>query len=169
MLIEYPLKPCDVKYERVTPEGCDVEKKARNLHLTSRDEETKLRANGGQVVAHYLDFVRSKEGAVRNRNQFIRNLYGISLRVAPGVFQKTIERATAYKINNCEAIERIAVQLMRADIHDWPEVVSSGCFENRKAYQDGRLSDEPDLFSYAKLLKSNDDTTGGGTDDGTGE
>ena len=156
LLAEYPLKPSDVKYERVAPQGLDIEKKPRNLHLTSEPEEKKLRACGEMVVL-YLDFIRSKEGAVRTRNQFVRNLYAISLRLAPGIFQKTIERALAFKINRCDAIERIALQLMRTDTREWPEMTSSGDgFEDREAYQEGRLSDEPDLFSYAKLLTDND-------------
>jgi hypothetical protein len=167
LMIEYPLKPCDIKYERVTPEGCRMEKKASHTRLSSEAEETKLRS-AGEIVARYLDFVRSKEGAVRYRNQFVKNLYGISLRLAPGIFEKTIERALAYKINNCEAIERIAVQLMRADVQEWPEVMSFGGFEKREAYLEGRLADEPNLFSYAKLLKLTDHKNDGGTDDGSG-
>lgn len=159
LLIEYPLKPCDVKYERVAPDSYDVEKKPRNLHLTSEAEEVKLRANHGEGMARYIEFVRSKEGAVRNRNQFVRNLYGISLRVAPGVFSQAIERALAYKVNNCEVIERIAAQLMRADIREWPEVASPAGFEERAAYQEGRISDEPDLFSFAQLHNPTDDGT----------
>lgn len=167
LLIEYPLKPYDVKYQQVTPDGYEVEKKPRNLHLTSEAEEVKLRAISDTVV-RYLDFIRSKEGAVRYRNQFVKNLYGISLRLAPGVFDKTIERALAFKINNCEAIERIAVQLMRADINDWPEVAPIDDFDNREAYLEGRLSDEPNLFSYAKLLKPTENDDDGGTNNGSG-
>ncbi len=167
LLIEYPLKPCDIKYQQVTPDGYEVQKTPRNLHLTSEAEETKLRARG-ETVVRYLEFVRSKEGAVRYRNQFVKNLYSISLRIAPGVFDKTLERALAYKINNCEAIERIAVQLMRADITDWPEVAPTDDFDNRESYLEGRLSDEPDLFSYAKFLNPTDNDDNGGTDNGSG-
>jgi hypothetical protein len=168
LLIEYPLKSCDVKYEQVTPPGCSMKKKPHRSHLTSTAEETKLRTIGGGTVARYLDFVGSKDGVVRYRNPFIKNLYSISLRVAPSVFEKTIERALAYKINNVEAIERIAGQLMRTDTQEWPEVSASDDFESREAYLDGRLSEEPDLFSYAKLLKSTDNDSDGGTDDGSG-
>lgn len=168
LLIEYPLKPCDVKYQRITPEGGPMDKKPHRSHLTSEPEETKLRQSYGEIVGSYLDFIRSKDGVVRYRNPFIKSLYSISLRVAPSVFEKAIERALAYKINNCEAIERIAVQLMRADIQEWPEVTSSEDFESREAYLEGRVSDEPDLFSYANLLKPTDQKTDGGTDDGSG-
>lgn len=168
ILIEYPLKPCDVKYQRVTPEGCAMQKKPHRSHLTSAAEETKLRAADGDAIARYLDFIQSKDGSVRYRNPFIKNLYSISLRVAPSVFEQVIERALTFKINSCEAIERIAVQLMRTDATEWPEVSASEGFETREAYLDGRLSDEPDLFSYAKLLKPTDNDTHGGTDDGSG-
>jgi hypothetical protein len=169
LLIEYPLKPCDVKYQRISPEGYSAEKTPRNLHLTSRDEETKLRSSGGESMIRYLDFICSKEGAVRYRHQFVKNLYGLSQRIASGVFEKAIARALAYKINNCDTIERIAAQLMRADIQEWPEVSSTGGFEDREAYLEGRLSDEPDLFSYAKLLKPTGSDIDGGSDDGSGE
>jgi len=168
LLIEYPLKSSDIKYQRVTPEGCRMQKKPNDLHLTSEAEETKLRAFGGHSIARYLDFIRSKDGAVPQRNRFVKNLYGISLRVAPGVFEKAIERALAYKINNCETIERIAVQLMHTDAQEWPELSPATGFEGREAYLEGRLADEPDLFSYAKLLKPTDNQNDGGTDDGSG-
>ncbi|CAN5570956.1 hypothetical protein BH10PLA2_BH10PLA2_16520 [soil metagenome] len=168
LLIEYPLKPCDVKYERVTPDGCRVQKNPRHLHQNSREEEAKLRSTGGESMVRYLDFVVSKEGAVRYRHKFMKNLYSLSQRIAPGVLEKAIARALAYKINNCDAIERIASQLMRADVQDWPEVESAVEFQDREAYLEGRLSDEPDLFAYAKLLKPTGTEKNGGSDDGSG-
>jgi hypothetical protein len=166
--IEYLLKPCDVKYQQVTPEGCPMQKKPHRSHLTSEPEETKLRQTHGETIGRYLEFIQSKEGAVRNRNPFIKNLYGISLRVAPTVFKKAIERALIYRINNCETIERIVFQLMRQDTQEWPEVAAAENFEKREAYLQGRLSDEPDLFSYAELLKPTDQKTDGGIDHGSG-
>lgn len=142
--------------------------KPHRSHLTSAQEETKLRQTCGDVVSRYLDFIRSKDGAVRYRNPFVKNLYSLSLRVAPSVFEKAIERALAYQINNCEAIERIAFQLMRTDTQEWPEVCVSDDFENREAYLEGRLSNEPDLFSYARLLKPTDPKTDGGSNHGSG-
>jgi hypothetical protein len=168
IVIEYALTSSEVKYQRITPEGCPMRNKPHRSHLTSQEEEAKLRKKHGESMIRYLEFIHSKEGAVRYRNLFIKNLYGISLRVAPGVFEKTIERAMAYRINSCEAIERIASQLMRLDIQDWPEVTPCDDFESREAYQAGRLSDEPDLFSYANLLNPTDHKPEGGTDDGTG-
>lgn len=167
LLIEYPLKSSDVKYQQITPEGYEVQKKPRHLHLTSAAEETKLRSQS-ETVVRYLDFIKSKAGAVRYRNQFVKNLYGISLRLAPGVFDNTLERALAFQINNCEAIERIAVQLMRADIKDWPEVAPSDNFDDRESYLEGRLSDEPDIFSYGKLLNPTKNDDDGGNDNGSG-
>lgn len=165
--IEYPLKPCDIKYKQVTPENCPMQKKPNRLNLTSEQEETKLRQAHGEIIGRYLDFIRSKDGSVRYRNPFIKNLYGISLRVAPSVFEKAIERALTYQINNCETIERIAFQLMRLDTQAWPEVSASEDFEKREAYLEGRLSDELDLFSYAELLKPTDNKTDGGSNHGS--
>jgi len=163
ILIEYLLKPEDVKYQQVWPENLTkAPNKPRKIRLTSEEDELKLRAYG-DFIGNFLDFIQSKEGAIRYRNQFVKNLYSLSLRIAPGVFQKTIERAHAFKINSIEAIERIAIQLMRVDVQDWPEISSTKDFENRLAYQDGRLTAEPDLFSWAKFASKNE-----GSDDGSG-
>lgn len=163
MLIEYPLKPEDVKYQQVWPDGVTAKKKTGQTHLTSAEEEIKIRASG-EIAVRYLEFIKSKEGAVHYRNRFIKNLYSLSLRIAPAVFQKALERALSYKINSCEAIDRIAVQMMRVDLQEWPEIAQARNFEQRSAYQDGRITDEPDLFSYSKLLNP----TGKGSDDGSG-
>lgn len=166
--IEYPLKPSDVKYERVTPENCPMKKKPHHSYQTSQAEELKLRQSYGDIMSQYLTFISTKEGSVRYRNPFIKNLYSLSLRLAPGVFKKSIERALTYKINSIEAIERIALQLMRLDAQEWPDVANPDSFEAREAYLEGRLSDEPDLFSYAQLLKPTEPKTDGGSNHGTG-
>ena len=96
LLIEYPLKSRDVKYEQVKPDGCPMKRKPQHSHLTSEPEEAKLRQIYGEIMSCYLDFIRSKDGVVRYRNPFVKNLYSLSLRIAPGVFAKAIERALAY-------------------------------------------------------------------------
>ena len=57
---------------------------------------------------------------------------------------------------------------MRADVQEWPEVTTPDGYEKREAYLEGRLSDEPDLFAYSKLLEPTDHSNDGGTDDGFG-
>lgn len=162
VLIEYPLKPEGVKYEHVKPDGVGAPKKAEHFKLTAEAEEGKLRSMD-PLLEKYLEFIRTPEGAIHQRNRFVKNLYSLSLRIAPRVFLQALERALIYKINNVDAVERIATQLMREGSQEWPEISFCGEFRSRQAYLEGRLSEEPDLFSYAKLLKPE-----GGSGNGSG-
>ena len=176
LLVEYLLKPGHIKHERVIPEkpeGYAGEKKARDPHPKSDAEENKLKC-GGEIMARYLDFIGTKQGAVRYRHKFIKGLYSLSLRTAPSVFQKVIARALDYKINSLDSLERMIIQLVRSDSPDWPETFSSSDdFESRESYLEGKVSAQPDLFAYAKLLKSTknppDDESNGGSENGSGK
>jgi hypothetical protein len=153
LLIEYPLVGRDIKSQEFKPTGVRVPKKTIPKKLTHVTEEAKLRAID-PVVDSYLNFIQSKEGAIRNRHWFVRNLYSLFLRLDRNIFVKTIERATHYKINSIETLERITVQIMRTELHesDWPSIDYNQHFEDRQAFIDGRFSEEVNLNHYQELL-----------------
>jgi hypothetical protein len=68
--------------------------------------------------------------------------------MTPELFLKTIERADKYRITDIDTIERIALLHLSqgTDLLPWAEVDES--FRQRPAYQDGALTEAPDLSVY---------------------
>ena len=143
---EYPLPPDDVKNERFSPEG---HPKPRHLpkHRKngSQQEEKRLRAMGSDVSA-YLDYAATTLGLQRHR--FLRELFALSQRVPQTVFVQTLQRALRYRVVHHDTLQRIAWFCMNQPQHDLPQAEVDESFRQRPAYQEGWLTDEPDLSIY---------------------
>ena len=171
-LAEYPLPPDGVKNARFSPEG---QPSPRHLPKHRKDgsqhEEQRLRALGAEVAA-YVDYALQTAGIQRHR--FLRELYSLSRQVTLGVFVEALTRALRYRVTEMESLRRIAWFCMSQGQQPQPYVdldVDEG-FRQRPAYQEGCLTDEPDLSVYDEDQgsrehgnKEKDDVTGTESED----
>jgi len=142
-LIEYALPPWGVKNQPFHAPGQKPRYHPRNRKLSSQEEEKRLRAID-PVVGAYVDFILGTPGLLRH--QFLRRLWVFHQRWSTALFLRTIERAHRYHITSLETLERIA--LLQLDDTALPEPVVDPDLEKRPAYQEGSLTDTPDLSRY---------------------
>jgi transposase len=150
---EYPLPADGVKNERFSPAGQPKPRyQPKNRHRDSRQEEERLRAIGPEVGA-YLDYAVKTPGIQRHR--FMRELFALSRRVTRAVFVRTLQRALRYRVAHLRTLERIAWFCMSQNEQARPEDLDVDIdedFRQRPAYQEGCLTDEPDLSAYDEPL-----------------
>jgi transposase len=145
-LAEYPLAPDGVRAQRYSPPGqpqprYQPKKRRRDAKL----EEQRLRALGDEVSA-YLDFALSAPGIQRHR--FTRQLFALSRKLTRGVLIKTAQRALRYRIVDLATLRRIAWLCISQQDDVLPEAEVDEDFQQRPAYQEGCLTDQPDLSVY---------------------
>jgi transposase len=143
---EYPLPPHGVKNRRFSPEGQPLPRHMpKSCRHSSQQEEQRLRALGADVVA-YLDYALQTPGLQRHR--FVRALWTLSRRVPLQVFLETMQRALRYRVVERETLERVAWFCLSQGEHPLPEVEVDESYRQRPSYEEGCLTDEPDLSSY---------------------
>lgn len=152
LIAEYPLAGKEERNQKFKLPGAP-DRQPRQLERNSSEEEKKL-ISMGEDVQRYIQWAKKESGQVNYPNKWICDLYQFSRQLAPAVFQKMIERASQYGITKVDALERIALLLIKAGsagsyLDDLPP---SSSYENRKAYEEGRFCEEPDLKTYANLL-----------------
>jgi transposase len=148
---EYPLPPAGVKNQRFAPPGQPQPRQwPKKRRRDAKQEEQRLRAMGSEVQA-YLDYASKAPGIQRHR--FTRELFALSGKVTRDVFVKTVQRALRYRIVDMETLRRIAWLCMSQEEYSLPEVDVDEDFQQRPAYQDGRLTDEPDLARYDTIFE----------------
>jgi transposase len=147
---QYPLPAEDVKNARFSPEGQPVPRyQPKHRKHGSQHEEQRLRTIGPDVSV-YIDYALQTPGIQRHR--FLRELFGLSRQVTQQVFIQTLQRALRYRIVQLETLQRIAWFCMSqsdqppADVEADVEVDES--YRQRPAYQEGHLTDQPDLSIY---------------------
>jgi hypothetical protein len=128
----------------------------RNRKYGCKEEEKKLREMD-EVCCAYLDYVQSKACKIHQKPRFIRDLYRLAKKMSNSLFLKTIARSLEYQISSIASIERIAGQLIKHEMQEFPDAPLSNEYENRKAYQAGRFSTEADLKRYQKLMEEQED------------
>jgi hypothetical protein len=139
---KYPLPADGVKNERISPEGQPAPRHMPRHRTGSQPEEKRLRAMG-QEVAAYVDFVAKTPGVQRHR--LLRELFALSQKVTQAVFLEAVARALRYRIVQISTLERITWLCMSQSRHHLPYVDFDENFRQRPAYQEGCLTDEPDL------------------------
>lgn len=147
-LAEYPLPPHGVKNERFAPEGQPLPRyQPRRWIRDSSQEEKRLRAMGQDVVA-YLEYALKSPGIQRHR--FLRELFALSRQVTESIFVQTLRRALRYRVLHNQTLHRIAWFCMTHDDAGLGDVAADvdEQFRQRPAYQEGCLTDEPDLSLY---------------------
>ena len=143
---EYPLPPDGVKNERFSPPGQPQPRhQPRRFRRGSQQEEQRLRALGPEVAA-YLDYAIKTPGIQRHR--FLRELFAFSRKVTLAVFVETLQRAFRYRITGLSTLERIAWFCISQSEERLPDVDVDENYRQRPAYQEGYLTDEPDLSIY---------------------
>jgi transposase len=151
-LAEYPLPPDGTRCQHYSPPGQPQPRhQPKNRHRPANLEEQRLRALGVEVSA-YLDFALSACGVQRHR--FTRELFAFSRKLTVEVFRKTVDRARRYRIVDLVTLRRIAWLCLTQEDDPLPEVEVDEEFRQRPAYQEGYLTDQPDLSLYDQL---NDD------------
>jgi len=142
-LIEYALPPWGVKNQPFYAPGQKPRRAPHNRKLSSREEEKRLRALD-PVIGAYVDFILGTPGL--SRHHFLRRLWTFHQRWSTALFLRTVERAHRYRITSLETLERIA--LLHLDDTALPEPVVDPDLEKRPAYQEGSLTETPDLSRY---------------------
>ncbi len=146
-LAEYPLPADGVSNKRFSPPELPTPRwQPKNRRYPSAEDEKRLRALDPEV-GRYLDFVlQSKE--VHQRHVFLRRLLALSQRMTPELFVKSVQRAHRYRISSLETIERIALLHLAEGTAELPFAELDEDFRQRSAYQEGSLTDPPDLSIY---------------------
>jgi transposase len=142
-LIEYTLPPWGARNQPFHAPGQQPRYRPRNRKLSSQEEEKRLRAVD-PVIGAYVDFILGTPGLLRH--QFLRRLWALHQRWSTALFLRTVERAHRYRITSLETLERIA--LLHLDDTALPEPVVDPDLEKRPAYQEGSLTETPDLSRY---------------------
>jgi hypothetical protein len=78
--------------------------------------------------------------------------------MTPELFLKTIERAHKYGITDFETIERIALLHLSHGLDLLPSAEVDESFRQRPAYQDGALTEAPDLSVYEDQEEEDNDS-----------
>jgi transposase len=152
---EYPLPPDGVKNERFEPPDRPRPRRhARSRRRDARQEEQRLRAMGPEAE-DYLDYALKVPGLQRYR--FTRELYAFSRQVTSGVFIRTLQRALHYRIAKMETLRRIAWFCMTQDEHPLPQMEADEDLQQRPVYQEGYLTEEPDLSVYDAMFEEDDE------------
>lgn len=145
---EYVLPADGVRNKTFSPEGQPKPcYKPKHRKKPTQEEEKQLRSIDS--IGAYLDFsLNGKEGACRH--EFIRKLLGLSRTMTQGLFIKSISRAHKYRITSIDIIERIALLYLKSD---GAEVITSSveideAYQEREAYKEGFLTEQPDLSIY---------------------
>jgi len=149
-LAEYPLPPNGVRLQRYSPPGQPKPRfQPKHRRRDAKQEEQRLRALGTEVAA-YLDFALAAPGVQRHR--FTRELFALSRKVTGGVLVKTARRALRYRIVDLATVRRIAWLCISQAEDVLPEADVDADFQQRPAYQEGCLTDQPDLSIYDQLF-----------------
>jgi len=145
-LMRYPLLPEGVRNQPVHPPGQPASPdKPRHREPSSDQEEKRLRQLAPAVSA-YVDFILASPGLLRH--QHLRRLLAWSQRISPELFVRSIERAHRYRITSLATLEQIARLQFQAGTDALPLPPIDESFRDRPAYQEGSLTDAPDLSRY---------------------
>jgi transposase len=145
-LAEYPLPADGVSNQRFSPPELPPPPwQPKNRRYPSAEEEKRLRALDPEV-SRYLDF--ALESNAVQRHVFLRGLLALSQRMTRELFVKSVQRAHRYRINSLQTIERIALLHLREGTAELPLAEVDEAFHERAAYQEGSLTDPPDLSIY---------------------
>jgi hypothetical protein len=156
LLAEYPLAADGVKNARFSPEGQPAPRHLpKHRKHGSQIEEQRLRAMGPEVAA-YVDYALKTPGIQRHR--ILRELLALSRKVPAAAFVEALTRALRYRVLALETLERIAWLCTSQGHQPMPEVSVDENYRDRPAYQEGCLTDEPDLSIYDETLAEQEST-----------
>jgi len=147
---EYRLPAEGVTNARISPEGIpQPPRQPKHRKKPTQEEEKRLRALS-EGVDRYLNFALPA-GVPRHR--FLRELFALSCRMTRSVFLQTIERARRYQITDIDTLQRIARLCLSQGDPPLPGADVDESFQEREAYQQGRLTEVPDFSGYDQMLE----------------
>lgn len=156
-VMEYPLAGDGVRNERISPPGLPAPPhQPNNRKRPTEGEEKRLRAVA-PVVNQYLDFaLHSRSGLARHH--FVRELFALAQHMTGALFVQTLERALHYRIAEIGTLRRIARLCAQQGqmALDFPVEVDES-FSEREAYEQGRLSEAPDLSVYDEMFQNDEE------------
>jgi len=142
-LAEYPLPADGVRSAKFSPPGQPAPPHhPHHRHHPTELEEKHLRALAPAVGA-YLDYALPTKGLARH--QFLRRLLALSRKMSLELFTQTVERARKYRITSLETLQNIAWLYLQQGPGQVPLVEIDAAFRQREAYQEGSLTDPPEL------------------------
>src|SRR5215471_12925144 len=154
---DYALPADGVRNRAFSPEGLpQPARQPRNRKQPTQEEEKRLRAMS-ETVDGYLNFALHA-GVPPHR--FVRELFALSCRMTPTVFLETVERAQHYRITDIETLWRIARLSISQQEFQFSGAEVDESFCQREAYQQGHLTDTPDLALYDRMLDEPEDNDG---------
>jgi transposase len=154
---DYALAADGVRNRAFSPEGMpQPARQPRNRKQPTQEEEKRLRAISA-TVDDYLNFALHA-GAPPHR--FVRDLFALSCRMTAAVFLETIQRARHYQITDIETLRRIARLSISQQEFQLSGVEVDESFRQREAYQQGHLTDAPDLGLYDQMLDDEEGNDG---------
>mgnify|MGYP001568751772 CR=1 FL=1 len=153
-LVEYPRPAEGVRNGQFSPPGQPQPPHQPNHRKQpAHEEEKRLRALAPSVSA-YLDFALQTPGL--QRHQFLRQLLALSRKMTPELFLQSLERAAKYRITNLPTLERIALLCLQGIGATLPVAQVDERFTQREAYQEGSLTEAPDLSIYQEAPAPNE-------------
>ena len=156
-LMEYPLAGDGVRNQRITPPDLPAPPhQPNNRKRPTEGEEKRLRALA-PAVNEYLDFALATRSGVA-RHHFVRELFALSQHMTGGLFLETLARALRYRIaelGTLRRIARLAAQQGQLALDFSAEVDDS--FSERETYEEGRLSEAPDLSVYDEMFQDDEE------------
>jgi transposase len=153
-LAEYALPPDGTRHQHYSPSGEPKPRYQPRRRRCAKQEEQRLRALGGDVSA-YLEFAVSAPGVQRHR--FTRELFALSRQLTTEVFCSTVRRAHRYRIVDLATLRRIAWLCLSQEEQTLPEPDVDEDFQQRPAYLEGYLTDQPDLSVYDQLSEESEE------------
>lgn len=159
LLIEYTLPCIEVKNKKFYPPDRPKPRHEPNNRKKRTDEEEKILRSLSATLDAYLNFALDKQPAGQ-RPRFVRNLFRLSRRLSPQLFEKAVKRALSYRVTEPDTIYRIAVLQMKEANYELPFVPVDDDFVNRPTYLEGRFTDDADLTRYSS---PQEDENGSGT------
>jgi transposase len=156
-LAEYPLPADGTKNQRYTPPGKTPPRvQPKRFRKEARLEEQRLRSLDASV-SEYLDFAFRASG-MSQRHRFTRELFALSRRITLAIFLQAIQRAHRYRILDLSTIRRIAwFCISQQEPISLPEADIDEELQQRPEFQEGFLTEEPDLSIYDELNDEDDE------------
>ncbi len=146
LAIQYALAPDGVRNQQFDPpDKPAAHAQPRHRPQPSDEEEKRLRALAPTVSA-YVDFLLATPGHLRH--QTLRRLWALSQRMSPELFVRAVERAHRYRLPELKTLERLAHLVVQATPGQLPLPAIDESFRDRPAYQDGALTETPNLTAY---------------------
>lgn len=154
---EYAIAADGIRNHVFSPAGMPrPARQPNNRKQPAQEEEKRLRAMS-ESVDGYLNFALH---AGVQAQRFLRELFALSRRVTAAVFIETIERALRYRISDIETLRRIARLSISQQEFQFSDVEVDESFRQREAYQQGHLTDAPDLDLYDQMLDDQEGNDG---------